>query len=98
MNLTTALIVYVIIAVLVFILARVYRIRTFSAVVLALVIGQIAISLIRPDNLATEQARPTAVTAYLVIQLVTSLLVLVYVIGQALSDRDQGFCLPWMTQ
>ncbi len=96
MDLTTALIVYVVVAVLVFILARVYRIRTYSAVILALVIGQIAISLIRPDNLSSDQARPMAVSFYLSIQLITSLLVLVYVIGQALSDRDQGFCLPWM--
>jgi hypothetical protein len=76
---------YIVVAVLIFILAKISDIRTFSALVLSLLVAQIVMSIFRPD---VKSSTSKEMNVHLVAQVVTSVIILVYVFGKALSDRS----------
>ena len=90
MELGWALLIWLVVAILVFIIARNYRIRIWSAIVLALVIATIVLGIIRPPNTLAwriDQANGLA-GLYWLIMFIVPLVVLVYVVGKAVTDRE----------
>ncbi len=90
MELLTALIVYLIIIVLIYYLARAFlHITIWSSLVLSLVIGLIFLSAICPiSSVERVMDKSTLVTIYTFIYVITSLLALFYIIERALRDLD----------
>ena len=91
MELLTALIVYLIIVILIYYLARTFLLITiWSSLVLSLVIGLIFISALCPiSSVERVMHRSWLVTIYTFIYVVTSLLALFYIIERSLKDVDK---------
>jgi hypothetical protein len=91
MNLGLALFIWLIIVLVVFFLAKRYHIATFSAIILALLIGAIVLGIIRPvttvDMVMNGLSGLNAV--YYLIMGLTSLLILIYVVWKAVTDVQQ---------
>lgn len=93
MDLQWALLIWLIVVILVFILARSFRIRFWSALLLALIIGAIILGIITPVNnlIASLTNRSLATTIYALIMFLTPLIVLIYVVAKAVTDVQPDY-------
>lgn len=88
MNIEWALFIYLLVVIIIFVIARRMRIRIFSSLSLALLLAWIALQLIYPINrVITEYVPLTWKTLYTIIFLITPLVIFVYVLLNALTDR-----------
>jgi len=89
MQLTNALIIYLIVVVLTYIIAKSQSIALFSSVVLALLVGQIILSIVRPiTSVATfASENQTAVAIYMGVMFLTPLVLVIYVFVKASADK-----------
>jgi hypothetical protein len=92
MNVSQALLVYVITIVFLFAIFIHLRIRVWSALVLTLLIGQILINILcPPSNIAPWSPQGETITSatalYIVIQIITPLITLIYVFITCWYDR-----------
>jgi len=91
MELQIALILYAIIVLTVFWLARYSGITMWSALVLSLLIGIIALSAMCPISSVERVFRGDPLFGfYALIQLTTTLIILWYILDKSLRDRDLG--------
>lgn len=90
MELGWALLIWLIIAILLFVIARNYRIRIWSALVLSLVIATIILGIVRPPNTLAWNLHQSNGFAglYWLIMFIVPLIILIYVIGKSLTDRN----------
>lgn len=93
MDLSWALIIWLIVVILVFILARNFRIRFWSALVLALIVGAIVLGIITPvNNLITSLTnRGFTTSLYALIMFLTPLIVLIYAVSKAVTDVQPSY-------
>ena len=88
-----ALIIYLIAVLITFFLAKNAGIQTWSAFILALVVGAILLAILAPFSIADTFVASGAVQAasstllYLFVGVITTILILIYVIQKALQDR-----------
>ena len=87
-----ALIIYLIAVLITFFLAKNAGIQTWSAFILALVVGAILLAILAPFSIAdTFAAGPVQAVSstllYLFVGVITTILILIYVIQKALQDR-----------
>lgn len=92
MNTSQALLVYAIIVIFVFAIFIHLRIKVWSALVLTLLIGQILLNILCPPSNITPwspdgEAITSSTAVYVIIQLGTPLIVLVYVFVMCWHDR-----------
>jgi len=89
MDLKIALLLYLFIAIIVYIIARLYRITVLSSIVLALLLSIIVLSVIYPVS-AVEKifTKNYLLLTYTFIQMLTSFIILWYLIYKILSDRE----------
>lgn len=92
MNTSQALLVYLIVVIFIFAIFIRLRIRIWSALVLTLLIGQILLNIIcSPSSIMPWSPNGESVTSatalYIVIQIVTPLIVLIYVFVHCWNDR-----------
>jgi len=89
MEIVGALIVYVIVTIgLIIILIR-SNIRTFSAIVISMIIGQILMNIICPPSSIDTWADGTSSTAlYYLIQIATPITVYIYVLIKGFGDKN----------
>ncbi len=92
MNTSQALLVYLIVVIFIFAIFIRLRIRIWSALVLTLLIGQILLNIIcSPSSITPWSPNGESVTSstalYIVIQIVTPLIVLIYVFVHCWNDR-----------
>ena len=90
MELSTALIVYVIIVAVVYFLLRTFlRVTVWSSLVLSLVVGLIFLSALCPISAVDKvMEKSTLLTVYTIIYIATTLLALFYIIERAFRDID----------
>jgi len=92
MNTSQALLVYLIVVIFIFAIFIRLRIRIWSALVLTLLIGQILLNIIcSPSSITPWSPNGETITSatalYIVIQIVTPLIVLIYVFVHCWNDR-----------
>jgi hypothetical protein len=89
MEIVAALIVYVIVTIgLIIILIR-SNIRTFSAIVISMIIGQILMNIICPPPSIDPWADGTSSTAlYYLIQIATPIIVYIYALIKGFEDKN----------
>lgn len=92
MNTSQAILVYLIVSIFVFAILIHIRIKVWSALVLTLLIGQILLNILcSPANISPWSPDGESITSsaaiYLVIQLITPIIVLLYVILMCWNDR-----------
>lgn len=85
-----ALLVYIILVVIVYFLARSFlRITIWSSIVLSLVIGVIFLSALCPiSSVEKVMEHTTSLTFYMIIYVFTILLALFYILERAIGDVD----------
>lgn len=89
MDLGISLILYVVVVILTFLLARSAGIRVWSAIILALIVGQIILALIKPfGTIEGFLTGNTLSSLYVLIMAITPILVIIYVFTKALTDRE----------
>lgn len=90
MELSTALILYVVIVAAIYFLLRTFlRVTIWSSLVLSLVIGLIFLSALCPiSSVDRVMEKSTLLTVYTIIYIVTTLLALFYIIERAFRDID----------
>ena len=88
MDLNTALIVFLLVTVLIFLLARYIQIRFFSALILALLVGYLTLITIRPWQ-TVEGFVEGNINAllYLLISVLVPILFIIYIITKVFQDR-----------
>ena len=90
-DLNASLLIFLLIAVLVFIVARCFGIRIFSSIVLALLVSYFILMTIQPwasvEGL-TEGNLSTLL--YLLISVIIPIVVLIYVVTRIFSDRERN--------
>jgi hypothetical protein len=88
MELRHGLIVYFVVIILVGIILLKLRIQTFSALVLALIVGQILINCLHPPSAINPwNESDSAEATYFLIQLLTPLIVFFFAVKMAWLDR-----------
>jgi len=88
MDLNTALFIFLLITIIIFLLARAIHIRLFSALVLALLIGYLTLITIRPWQTVEGFIEGNFnALVYLLINVSVTVLVIAYVICKAFQDR-----------
>lgn len=92
MNVSQALLVYLITVVFLFAIFIHLRIRVWSALVLTLLIGQILLNILCPPSNITPwspkgETITSATALYIVIQIVTPIIVLIFVFVTCFYDR-----------
>jgi len=92
MNTGQGLLVYVIVSIFVFAILIHLRIRIWSAIVLTLLIGQILLNILcNPSQIAPWSPNGESITSatalYIMIQLITPIIVLIYVVVKCLEDK-----------
>lgn len=91
-DLTWALIIWLAILIVIYVIAKAYYIRTRSALILAWVLATIILCVIRPvgtiEFSTLINANNLAITLYSLIMIITVIVVLVYVIGMSITDRE----------
>ena len=92
MNTSQALLVYLIVAIFLFAIFIYIRIRVWSALVLTLLIGQILLNILcSPANISPWSPDGESITSsaaiYIVIQIITPVIVLIYVFVVCWHDR-----------
>ena len=89
MDLNTALFVFLLITILVFLVARMIRIRFFSALILALLVGYLTLITIRPWQTVEGFVEGNFnALIYLFISVIVPILVIIYVITKVFQDRE----------
>ena len=87
MNLTWSLILWLIVVIIVYLIAKNYHIQTFSAIVLALLIGAIVLGIIKPITTVDMLLNMAGLNSiYYLIMAGTSLILLIYVVWKAVTD------------
>lgn len=91
MEISTALVVYLIVIVAIFILCKLANVKTMSALVLSLTIGFIVLSLLVPISVLKKLGgrHPNLVITYLIISSVTAVLSIWYIVVKALEDKNE---------
>lgn len=89
MELSIALFIAILIVALVFLTARVGNVRIFSAIILGLLVGYLALITLRPWSSVEGfvDGGNGDVLLYLLISFLVPLIIIVYVIYKALQDR-----------
>jgi energy-coupling factor transporter transmembrane protein EcfT len=91
-DLTWALIIWLAVLIVIYVIAKAYYIRTRSAIVLAWVLATIVLLVIRPvgtiEFSALINANNLAISLYSLIVIITLIIIIVYVIGMTLTDRE----------
>jgi CDP-diglyceride synthetase len=88
MDLNTALIIFVLVAILVFLAARMAAIRFFSSLILALLVGYLVLITIRPWQTVEGFVEGNFnALLYLLIIVLVPLLLLIYIILKVFQDR-----------
>lgn len=89
MQLSTALLVYLLVLIFVLILARLSGIRAWSAVALAVLISFIVLILVQPLSLESILSTSTSyILLYSFIVFLTMVILFVYILDKTLSDRE----------
>jgi hypothetical protein len=90
MELFISLLIWLITVIVVFFIARRYQIRVWSALILAILIGSLILGLLAPiTTIPTLFTNGTLATGiYALIMFLTPILLLIYIIGKAVSDRE----------
>ena len=89
MDLNTALIVFLLVTIIVFLLARIIRIRFFSALVLALIVGHQTLLVLQPWQTVEGFVEGNFnALIYLFIVALVPIIVVIYVIVKAFQDRE----------
>lgn len=87
MQLSTALIIFVIVALIVFFAARAYRVRFFSSLVLALLIGSLVLAaLVNPMDIIN--AGQDSASLYGLVMAIVTIILLIYILVKASQDID----------
>ena len=90
MDLNTALLVFGLVVILVFLIARMIHIRFFSALILALLLGYLLLITIRPWQTVEGFVEGNFnALIYLLISVIVPILILIYVIAKVFSDRER---------
>lgn len=95
MDLLFALIVYLLLVIGVYLIARTYGIRIFSAITFAVLVGILALSIIYPySNMGQQIHRyglsylfTTGAVLYFIIQVITGILLVLYILNHIHNDR-----------
>ena len=88
MDLSVALIIYFVVLLVVYLVARSASVRLWSSIILALVVGLAVLLLLQPLGTITTAINPSfTTTIYLGILIATPILALIYIFCKALSDR-----------
>lgn len=92
MELGNALIVYLIVTIaLVIVLIRL-RIRTFSAIAIGLLIGQIILNFLAPPTTVSPFCESNSVTAlYFLVQIATPVFLVVYILIMGVNDKRYSY-------
>lgn len=92
MDLGWALLIWLVIAIIVFLVARRYHIRAWSAVALALLIATIVLAIIRPANTVAWNGNQSAGLAglYWLIMFLVPLILIVYIVSKSVTDVDRN--------
>jgi len=93
-DLTWALVIWLAVLILIYFLAKTYHIRGRSAFVLAWLLATIVLGIIRPltqpDISALLSGNNLAMSLYSLIILLTFIIIIVYIVGMAVIDRDKS--------
>ena len=93
MDILVALIIYIIVIIIVYLLARFYHVSVWSSFVLAFLFGLIVLSAIKPYSELYESTTAKEYSIiYGLIWLATIILIIIYVIERAIND--QVYCNP----
>ena len=90
MDLGWALLIWLVVAVIVFVIARNYKIRAWSAFALALLVASIVLGIVRPANTVAWGANQNAGLAglYWLIMFLTPLILIIYIVSKAVTDTE----------
>jgi len=92
MSTSQALIVYIVVVIFIFALLLKIRIRAWSSLVISLLIGQIVLNIICPPSQISpwspdSESLTSAMAIYIVIQIITPILAIVYIFMNGWYDR-----------
>ena len=92
MSTSQALIVYIVVVVFVFALLLKLRIRAWSSLIISLLIGQIVLNIVHPPSQISpwspdSESLTSAMAIYIVIQIITPILAIVYIFINGWYDR-----------
>lgn len=88
MDLNTALFIFFLVVILVFLFARMINIRVFSALILALLIGYLILITLRPWNTVEGFVEGNFnALIYLLISVIVPILLVLYIILKVFQDR-----------
>ena len=92
-DLTWALVIWLAVLIIIYFIAKTYHIRGRSAFVLAWLLATIVLGIIRPltqpDISSLLNGSNLAISLYSLIVLLTFIIIIVYIIGMAVVDRDK---------
>jgi drug/metabolite transporter (DMT)-like permease len=86
-DLIWALIIWLIVVIIIYFIAKKNRVRTWSALILSLLVGGIVLALLRPpnSNMRIDSDNITS-TLYALIMFLTPLLIIIYAVTMAVRD------------
>ncbi len=95
MNTSQALIVYLVVVLFIFALFIRLRIKVWSALVLTLLIGQIVLNILCPPSKISpwspdSESVSSSMAIYIVIQIVSPLIAIIYIFAMAWKDRHNS--------
>lgn len=85
-----ALIIWAVVTIIIFAIARAYRIRVWSSIILSLVISTtVLMSIHRPDAMRIGLNQQSGLEGlYSLIMFIVPLIMLIYVIGKSVTDQE----------
>lgn len=92
MELGSVLIIYLIITIALVILFIRLRIRTYSAITLGLLVGQVILNFLAPPTNVSPFSESNSVTAlYFLVQIATPVYLIVYILIMAINDKRYSY-------
>lgn len=91
MDLSIALIIWLVIVIVVYLIARMNNRTVWSSIVLGILIAAIVLAIIRPITVTEMIVNGSNIpsTLYWLIMFLTPLIIIIYVISKAVTDIDQ---------
>lgn len=92
MELGSALIVYLVITIALVILLIRLRIRTYSAIAIGLLVGQVLLNFLAPPTTVSPFSESDSVTAlYFLVQIATPVFLIVYILIMGINDKRYSY-------
>jgi ABC-type uncharacterized transport system permease subunit len=87
MELWVALLIWLIVFIVIFVVAKKYRVTTWSSIALATLISVLILGLLRPPNTLIMAQGSNWGSIYWLIMFIAPILIIIYTISKAITDR-----------